>query len=329
MDAAWISTWPKRAEELYIFDPRGDVLLILKRRPEEDMAEYMDEGKIDKPSFERTQEVDSVSGESAPKREDEARPAESEEPGEYAKYEESPPAEPASEEPASEEPAPDWPQPEPSAEEPQAEEPVPYEPDTIEPNAEAEIENDSTRPGSSLSSGSTASWMMKANIQEVQMRVSSKHLILASATFGAYLGSDKFAEGRTLQTKGNVVVRLYDEDPDAMTILLHIIHGQTRKVPRQVSLEMLSKLAFVVNHRQMHEAVELFSDSWIENLKRDSLPGRYTPEVLSWLFIFWVFRKEDDFRNMSQILERESDHSLEDKADAGPVPASIISKCTI
>lgn len=41
----------------------------------------------------------------------------------------------------------------------------------------------------------------------------------------------------------------------------------------KVSLKMLSRLAFAVNHRQMHEAVELFSDSWIENLKRDlSLP---------------------------------------------------------
>jgi hypothetical protein len=50
MDAAWPPTWPKIAEELYIFDPRGDVLLILERRLEKDMAEYVDEGKIDKPS---------------------------------------------------------------------------------------------------------------------------------------------------------------------------------------------------------------------------------------------------------------------------------------
>ncbi|CZR67620.1 uncharacterized protein PAC_17519 [Phialocephala subalpina] len=285
MDAAWPPTWPKIAEELYIFDPRGDVLLILERRPEKDMAEYVDE---------------------APKCEDEARPAEYEEP-------------------ALEEPALDWLQPEPSVEEPQAEEPSPYELDTVEPEAEAEQEKDSTRPGSSVGSISTASCMVKPEIQQVQMRVSSRHLILASATFRAYLGSDKFSEGRTLQTKGNAVVLLADEDPDAMVIVLHIIHGLTRKVPRQVSLEMLSRLAFVVNHRQMHEAVELFSDIWIENLKQNPLPGRYTPEVLSWLFIFWVFQKEDGFRNMSQILERESDHSLEDEADAGPpLPASII-----
>ncbi|KAH9203116.1 hypothetical protein DL95DRAFT_168142 [Leptodontidium sp. 2 PMI_412] len=94
------------------------------------MAEYVDEGKIDKSinSFERAQELT--------------------------------PSEPAAEDPV-EEPAIDWLQPEPSAEEPQAEEPVPYEPETVEREAEAELENNSTRPGSSVSSISAASWMFK------------------------------------------------------------------------------------------------------------------------------------------------------------------------
>ena len=59
-----------------------------------------------------------------------------------------------------------------------------------------------------------------------------------------------------------------DEDPDAISSL-----EKRGKSLAKVSLKMLSRLAFAVNHRQMHEAVELFSDSWIENLKRDlSLP---------------------------------------------------------
>jgi hypothetical protein len=67
-------------------------------------------------------------------------------------------------------------------------------------------------------------------------------------------------------------------------------------------------------------------------LKRDEgLPESYTPEILlSWLFIFWVFRKDEDFRNMSQILERESNDSLEHEVETvnvGPyIPASIISE---
>ena len=264
-----------------------------------------------------------LSGESAPKWKDEALPAQSEE----TAPEDLPRADPVPEDFSPEDPPP--PPEEPAADWPESDLPTEYNLNTVEFEAKAELQNDSTKPESSTSSVSSASRMVKPKVREVQMRVSSKHLILTSATFHTCLGSDKFSEGQTLQTDGNVVLLLPDEDPDAMAILLNIIHGSTRKVPRQVSLHMLTRLAFVVNHRQMHEAVELFSDSWIENLKPAPLSGNDIPDVLSWLFIFWVFQKEDDFRNMSQILEQESDHSLGDKADASPpIPASIISKCT-
>jgi hypothetical protein len=110
-----------------------------------------------------------------------------------------------------------------------------------------------------------------------------------------------YPEGRTLQIEGNLVVPLPDKGPDAMIILLNIIYGLLSKVPRRVDLNMLSKLAVAVNHQYMYEAVGLWSDTWIENLKGDEgLPSSYKPEILlSWLFIFWVFRKDNDFRNIS------------------------------
>jgi hypothetical protein len=50
--------------------------------------------------------------------------------------------------------------------------------------------------------------------------------------------------------------------------------GLSSKVPRRVDLNMLFRLAVAVNHRHMHETVKLWSDTWIENLKRDEgLPG--------------------------------------------------------
>jgi hypothetical protein len=159
--------------------------------------------------------------------------------------------------------------------------PVPYEPESGNP--EPNLRYRMICPTSSVS---FALWRRKQNT-EVQMRVSSKHLILASSTFCTSLGSDIFPEGRTLQTEGSVVVLLPDEDPDAMTILMHIIHRLTSKAPRFVSLETLTKLASVVNDRQMHDAVEFFSDTWIEKLKPivNALPSSHTTEVLEWLFI--------------------------------------------
>jgi hypothetical protein len=50
MDAVWPSKWPKIAEKLHIFDLSGNVLLILKRRLEKNIVEYVDRGRINKPS---------------------------------------------------------------------------------------------------------------------------------------------------------------------------------------------------------------------------------------------------------------------------------------
>jgi hypothetical protein len=44
MDAPWPRTWPEMAE-LHVFDPEGDVLLILERYQEDDLVESVDEEK--------------------------------------------------------------------------------------------------------------------------------------------------------------------------------------------------------------------------------------------------------------------------------------------
>lgn len=283
MDKPWPRNWPEKAE-LHIFDPEGDVLLVLERQlKEDDLVEPVDEGKsgITLDPF-----------------------IADEEPIPLASVE-------------------DLPEPE--------EKSV-----SCEPQAEsfgAGVDN-MTKPASSASA-SLDRWEREPRVEKVQMRASSKHLILASPIFRISLGSDTYSEGRILQIEGNFVLPLPDEDPDAMVILLNIIHGLSKKVPRRVDLKMLSKLAVVVNYRKMQEAVELWSDTWIENLKRDkSLPNSYMPERrLPWLFIFWVFRKDKDFRNLSQRFEQECDDRLEDEvasAYVGPyIPASIISEFAI
>lgn len=226
MDTSWPPNWPMQAGELHIFDPQGDVLLILGRQPEENITDSED-------------------------REDDGEPS----PSDLWIFEGK-------------------------------------EPEAVPPQAKLD--------GSATSISDTRETESKT--QQVQMRVSSKHLVLASRTFRTCLGS--FSEGRMLQTEGNVTLPLPEEDPDAMIVLLHIIHGQTRKVPRQVSLDMLKRLAAVVNYYQIQEVVENFSDIWLEYLGHKSLPADYTREALAWLFIFWVFRKKDGFRGDSNITTR-------------------------
>lgn len=161
-------------------------------------------------------------------------------------------------------------------------------------------------------------------LTDVHMRVSSKHLILASPTFRSMLGPN-FEEGQRLRIEGSTDIALGDDDPDAFEILLNIIHGLTRKVPRTVSLEMLTKISVLVNYYQMQEVVELFSDTWIEHLAREGLPVSHGPEAVSWLLIAWVFHKPLEFRAVSRAIELGCDEKLEDEFDETfPIPPPVI-----
>jgi len=70
-------------------------------------------------------------------------------------------------------------------------------------------------------------------------------MILASPVFTAMLKVD-YKEGSTLEQKGMVEIVLPDEEPDSFNILLNIIHGRTKKVPRRIDLVQLTKLSTLV-----------------------------------------------------------------------------------
>ncbi|KAE9378212.1 hypothetical protein N431DRAFT_399726 [Stipitochalara longipes BDJ] len=198
---------------------------------------------------------------------------------------------------------------------PPAEEPAPA---VQEPDENAIPDDASIHSNDSASSTSSADILT-----DVHMRVSSKHLILASPTFRSMLGPN-FEEGQRLRIEGSTDIALGDDDPDAFEILLNIIHGLTRRVPRSVSLDMLTRIAVLVNYYQMHEAVELFSDTWINTLAREGLPQSYSMETIKWLLISWVFHKPMEFQAVSRVIELGCDEALEDDFDESlPVPSSI------
>lgn len=159
---------------------------------------------------------------------------------------------------------------------------------------------------------------------EVQCVVSSRHLMLASRYFLTILSGD-FPSAITLRRQGHVTIPLQD-DLDSMIILLNIIHGAGRKVPRQVDLDDLSKLAVLVSKFEMLSTVEFFSDTWIDSLQRGGLPKTYNEDVLQLVFVFWVFDRPDEFREMTRLAQRESTEKLEDDVGDIPILHGIIGK---
>ncbi|RDW58019.1 hypothetical protein BP6252_13430 [Coleophoma cylindrospora] len=141
-------------------------------------------------------------------------------------------------------------------------------------------------------------------LTDVGMLVSSKHMMLASPVFKAMLRPN-FREGETLRATGQATIPLPEDHLDAFVILLDIIHGRSKKIPRVVPFEMLLSLAILIDKYRLHELTRFFAEIWLDAVKED-IPTEMTRELVPWLVIAWVFGRADEFRNITRILERES-----------------------
>lgn len=143
---------------------------------------------------------------------------------------------------------------------------------------------------------------------DIQLRVSSRHLILASPYFKAALNGP-WKEAASISANCPHSIHADDWDPEAFLILMHIIHGRNRQVPRRVSLELLAKIAVLVDYYECHETVELFTELWLQELKTH-LPVQVGRELTLWLCISWVFGNADVFASMTSIALRQSQGPL-------------------
>lgn len=81
----------------------------------------------------------------------------------------------------------------------------------------------------------------------------------------------------------------------------------------------------------MLDVVEIFSDIWIRRLYKRGLPDSYdsdTEEVMSWLFISWVFEKPKIFEPMTRMMIQRAPHTLfEDTLRPDlPIPDTLLGK---
>lgn len=137
-----------------------------------------------------------------------------------------------------------------------------------------------------------------ANASDVRMRLSSKHLTLASEYFrGA--SAHGYAETKA-GAEYTYVFMARGWDKDALRIVMNIIHSQTRSVPRKVSLDMLAKIAVVVDYYKCHNAVDFFSQTWIQD-HGTSFP-HYSKGLLLRLFVACVFSEQNVFKKLTKTL---------------------------
>lgn len=112
-------------------------------------------------------------------------------------------------------------------------------------------------------------------------------------------------------------------DPKAFIIVMQVVHGLNRKVPRAVDLELLAKIAVVTDYLQCHESMEILSALWIDNL-RMSLPQTYCRELILWTMISSIFRDQASFGLATRTTILKSDEKV--TFDGLPVHEDIVSK---
>ncbi|OBS26310.1 hypothetical protein FPOA_00251 [Fusarium poae] len=135
---------------------------------------------------------------------------------------------------------------------------------------------------------------------EVRMRVSSRHLILASRTFQSML-EGPWSEG-TSSPQSLRQIDASEWDAMAFAIVLDIIHGRHLEIPVNMSLGLVARVSTVVDYYQCHEALHVYRQSWLSENKEVKAPmDRLCSAALLCLYAGWVFSDKTTISNMARL----------------------------
>ena len=159
--------------------------------------------------------------------------------------------------------------------------------------------------------------------ERVVMRIqaSTIHLIPASDYF-ATMFTSHWKETTALGSGKPCILTVREWDLDAFVILMNIIHGHNDEVPRCIKLEMLAKIAVLVDYYKCLPTVKPFWLTWAPKLP---IPACYSRDLILWLWASWAFCEEDKFRTVSTIVVETSRGPI--RTLGLPIPESVISKC--
>jgi len=90
---------------------------------------------------------------------------------------------------------------------------------------------------------------------------------------------------------------------------MSIIHGRNQQVPRVISLELLAKIAVLADYYDCHEAVEVFAEIWLREL-RSQLPAQVGRELVLWLCVSWIFGYAEVFTSITTTALQQSQEPL-------------------
>ncbi|KAH8625721.1 hypothetical protein IG631_19600 [Alternaria alternata] len=134
--------------------------------------------------------------------------------------------------------------------------------------------------------------------------------MLASPVFKRALNKDGFAESVRNETDGFFHIQASDWDPEAFLIVLRILHGRNKQVPRKVSLDMLAKIAILEDYYTFGESLDVFTEMWVQELIKVSIPTVYCRDLVLWIWVAWLFDKDQQFKEATTVAIKQSTEAL-------------------
>lgn len=138
-----------------------------------------------------------------------------------------------------------------------------------------------------------------------RFQVNSNSLCLASPVFRAMLGSNShFKEATALEARAKnpasppVEITLADDDPNALALVLRIIHHQNNSLPKTLSEDQLYEVAIICDKYDLRHALMLWLDqSFPPSIREDGIVKAYKG-----LFMAYAFARPELFRQLSKQL---------------------------
>ncbi|KAF2865654.1 hypothetical protein BDV95DRAFT_530978 [Massariosphaeria phaeospora] len=141
--------------------------------------------------------------------------------------------------------------------------------------------------------------------------VSRRHLVSASPTLERMFSGTNWKEGIRDENDGLYHVPAEDWDSEALLCVLQVLHLRNGQVPRTVSLEMLAKIAVLLDFYKCAEALESFTERWIERLRVTTpVPSYFCRDTLLWMCIAWVLRLPQEFVQTTTVAIRRDEQGL-------------------
>ncbi|KAI9649693.1 hypothetical protein NHQ30_002274 [Ciborinia camelliae] len=164
-------------------------------------------------------------------------------------------------------------------------------------------------------------------LYESRILVSSKHMSLASPVFKAMLQGG-FHEAIELKKTGKTEIPLPDDDSTAMVILIDIIHGRFKSVPKTLNLATLTQMAILVDKYQCHESTELLRAVWATNISQRKIWIQDWYNTACWIGVAWVFDLHAEFKEATESIIKGSGTGLSEILEENelqlPIPEEVI-----